>query len=43
MQAYMIEKNRKNTTENQKEKPDIAIASFRKILKEKQETDWRAR
>ena len=37
MQAYMIEKNKKFTEENKREKPDIAIASFRKILKEKQE------
>ena len=37
MQAYMIERNRQQESEPSREKTDVAIASFRKILKEKQE------
>ena len=37
MQGYMIEKNKEKSCEGPHEKPDVAMASFRKILKEKQE------
>ncbi len=37
MQGYMIERNKEQKNERSSEKPDIAIANFRKILKEKQE------
>ena len=37
MQGYMIEKNKEKSCEVLGEKPDVAMASFRKILKEKQE------
>ena len=37
MQEYIIEKNKEKSCEAPKEKPDVAMASFRKILKEKQE------
>ena len=35
MREFLMEKNEQNSKEN--EKPDVAVASFRKILKEKQE------
>lgn len=36
MQGYMIEQNKSRKNERPSEKPDVAIANFRKILKEKQ-------
>ena len=36
MQEYMISRNRHRKNEKEGEKPDVAIANFRKILKEKQ-------
>ena len=37
MQGYMIEKNKMQEQRSAHEKPDVAMANFRKILKEKQE------
>ncbi len=37
MQGYMIERGKGQKNESPGEKPDVAIANFRKILKEKQE------
>lgn len=36
MQAFLEEKNKEKNNVSKKEKPDVAVANFRKILKEKQ-------
>ena len=41
MREFIMEKNRKEEQPSNNEKPDVAMANFRKILKEKQELNAR--